>query len=101
MTVYHQVGRKHVCRSGCIKKESELVPRKYILQVVSWVLVSGLMSYARMWVYGWARRGGARGMRACGAATQVGSAIGSLVFFFIVNIAQAFRQPDACPTPAH
>ncbi|CAH2107904.1 unnamed protein product [Euphydryas editha] len=71
------------------------------LVVASWVLVSGLVSYARMWVYGWARRGGARGMRACGAATQVGSAVGSLVFFFIVNFTQVFRQHDYCPAPAH
>ncbi|XP_046962173.1 solute carrier family 52, riboflavin transporter, member 3-B isoform X1 [Vanessa cardui] len=69
-----------------------------VLVVLSWVAVSGLVSYARMWVYGWARRGGAGGMRACGAATQVGSALGSLAFFFIVNYGNVFTQPDACPT---
>ncbi|KAL0830959.1 hypothetical protein ABMA28_001853 [Loxostege sticticalis] len=67
------------------------------LVIISWVVVMGVVSYARMWVYGWARRGGARGMRACGAVTQAGSAAGSITLFFIVNYTGAFTQPDACP----
>lgn len=68
-----------------------------LLVVASWVLVSGAVSYARMWVYGWARGGGARGMRACGAVTQLGSALGSALLFLLVNYTQMFTQPDACP----
>ncbi|XP_075974129.1 ionotropic receptor 75a-like [Anticarsia gemmatalis] len=67
------------------------------LVVISWVLVSGVVSYARMWVYGWARRGGARGMRACGAVTQLGSMLGSIVTFCLVNYTRLFVQPDVCP----
>lgn len=66
------------------------------LVVASWVVVSGFVSYARMWVYGWARGGGARGMRACGAATQLGSAAGSALLFLLVNYSALFTQPDAC-----
>ncbi|KAJ0175379.1 hypothetical protein K1T71_008538 [Dendrolimus kikuchii] len=69
------------------------------LVVVAWVMVSGMVSYARMWVYGWARRGGARGMRACGAVTQLGSALGSLLLFVLVNFALVFTEPDRCPAP--
>ncbi|CAG9578071.1 unnamed protein product [Danaus chrysippus] len=68
-----------------------------VLVVSSWVLVCGVMSYGRMWVYGWARRGGATGMRACGAATQLGSALGSLALFVLVNYTPLFTQPDLCP----
>lgn len=60
-----------------------------------WVM--GVLSYARMWVYGWAREGGARGMRAVGAVGQAGSALGSVALFLIVNYTAAFTQPDACP----
>lgn len=68
-----------------------------LLVVASWVLVSGAVSYARMWVYGWARGGGVRSMRACGAVTQLGSALGSALLFLLVNYTQMFTQPDACP----
>ncbi|CAK1601442.1 unnamed protein product [Parnassius mnemosyne] len=68
-----------------------------LLIVVSWVVTSAGVSYARMWVYGWARRGGARGMRLCGAVTQAGSATGSLLLFLLVNYTRLFTQPAACP----
>ncbi|OWR49242.1 riboflavin transporter 2-A like protein [Danaus plexippus plexippus] len=68
-----------------------------VLVVLSWVLVCGVLSYGRMWVYGWARRGGATGMRACGAATQLGSAVGSLALFVLVNYSSLFTQPELCP----
>ncbi|CAH2075855.1 unnamed protein product, partial [Iphiclides podalirius] len=67
------------------------------LVVAAWVACSACVSYARMWVYGWARRGGARGMRLCGAATQAGSALGSLLLYLLVNHTRLFTQPDACP----
>ncbi|XP_059049619.1 ionotropic receptor 75a-like [Achroia grisella] len=68
------------------------------LVVLSWVCVLAIVSYARMWVYGWARAGGARGMRACGVSTQIGSALGSLLLFSLVNYTSLFTQPDVCPT---
>ncbi|XP_050561905.1 solute carrier family 52, riboflavin transporter, member 3-B isoform X2 [Spodoptera frugiperda] len=68
-----------------------------VLIVVAWVSSSGVISYARMWVYGWARGGGARGMRLCGALGQLGSVLGSASTYFIVNYTALFVQPDACP----
>ncbi|XP_049868524.1 solute carrier family 52, riboflavin transporter, member 3-A isoform X2 [Pectinophora gossypiella] len=68
-----------------------------IVIVLCWVWTVGAVSYARMWVYGWARSGGARGMRACGVATQLGSAAGSLLLFALVNYTGLFTQPDQCP----
>ncbi|XP_026733358.1 solute carrier family 52, riboflavin transporter, member 3-B isoform X3 [Trichoplusia ni] len=67
------------------------------LVVLAWVVASGVIAYARMWVYGWARQGGARGMRLCGAVGQLGSVLGSASTFFIVNYTGLFVQPDACP----
>lgn len=67
------------------------------VQVVAWVSSSGVISYARMWVYGWARGGGARGMRLCGALGQLGSVLGSASTYFIVNYTALIVQPDACP----
>ncbi|KAJ2942528.1 hypothetical protein O0L34_g1995 [Tuta absoluta] len=67
--------------------------------VISWIWVSGVVSYARMWVYGWARAGGARGMRAVGGATQLGSAAGSLLLYALVNYTSLFTQADVCAAP--
>ncbi|CAB3224065.1 unnamed protein product [Arctia plantaginis] len=67
-----------------------------ILIVLCWIQVSGVISYARMWAYGWARRGGAKGMRACGAVTQLGSMFGSIVTYFLVNYTNLFVQPKDC-----
>ncbi|XP_061730163.1 solute carrier family 52, riboflavin transporter, member 3 isoform X2 [Cydia pomonella] len=68
-----------------------------VLVILSWTVVSAAVSYARMWVYGWARRGGARGMRATGVATQAGSSAGSVLLYFVVNYTSVFTQPPACP----
>ncbi|CAH0714085.1 unnamed protein product, partial [Brenthis ino] len=70
-----------------------------VLVILAWVSVSALISYARMWVYSFARSGGARGMRACGTVTQLGSTLGSLSLFFIVNYTHLFTQPETCPLP--
>lgn len=69
------------------------------LVVCAWVATSGALSYARMWLYGWARGGGARGMRACGASTQLGSALGSGLLYYLVNHTLLFTQPAACAEP--
>ncbi|CAH2236513.1 jg7998 [Pararge aegeria aegeria] len=77
-------------------------PRRYICmfrgfsQVAAWVSVFGVLSYARMWVYEWARRGGTAGMRACGFVTQLGSALGSLALYFVVNYTDAFVEAPPC-----
>ncbi|RVE45315.1 hypothetical protein evm_010020 [Chilo suppressalis] len=74
-------------------------PGGEFLVVSSWVVVTGVVSYGRMWVYGWARRGGAGGMRATGGVTQAGSALGSLLMFALVTYTRLFTQPQACPDP--
>ncbi|XP_039751217.1 riboflavin transporter 2 isoform X2 [Pararge aegeria] len=66
------------------------------LIVAAWVSVFGVLSYARMWVYEWARRGGTAGMRACGFVTQLGSALGSLALYFVVNYTDAFVEAPPC-----
>ncbi|XP_052739629.1 solute carrier family 52, riboflavin transporter, member 3 isoform X2 [Bicyclus anynana] len=69
------------------------------LVVLAWVALYAALSYARMWVYGWARRGGAAGMRVCGAVNQAGSALGSLTLFLIVNFTDVFVQAPQCALP--
>ncbi|XP_013180471.1 PREDICTED: solute carrier family 52, riboflavin transporter, member 3 isoform X1 [Papilio xuthus] len=75
-------------------------PAGEVLIVVSWVWAAASVSYARLWVCAWARRGGAQGMRLCGAATQLGSALGSLLLFVLVTRTALFTQPAPCPTPS-
>ncbi|CAB3250862.1 unnamed protein product [Arctia plantaginis] len=71
-----------------------------VLIVLCWILVTGVISYTRMWVYGWARKGGAKGMRACGAVTQLGSLLGSVVMYCLVNFTNLFVQGSACSPPS-
>lgn len=75
-------------------------PAGVALVVISWVMVSALVSYSRMWVYGAAREGGTKAMRVCGVFVQVGSALGSLLFFLLVNYTQLFTQSQPCPSLA-
>ncbi|XP_013196919.2 solute carrier family 52, riboflavin transporter, member 3-B isoform X2 [Amyelois transitella] len=70
-----------------------------VLVVLCWVMVTALFSYARMWTLERGRRGGARGMRACGVASQVGSAGGSLTMFLLISYTNLFRQAPVCPRP--
>lgn len=60
------------------------------------MVVSAVVSYARMWVYAWARAGGVRGMRAVGVVTQIGSSVGSLLLFLLVNFTGIFTQYNVC-----
>ncbi|GBP80173.1 Riboflavin transporter 2 [Eumeta japonica] len=69
------------------------------LVIVAWVALLALISYGRIWVYTVCRDGGGRAMRACGAFTQVGSAVGSLLMYYLVNYTAIFTDAPACPAP--
>ncbi|KPI96908.1 Riboflavin transporter 2-A [Papilio xuthus] len=72
------------------------------LIVSSWLAGAAALAYARLWVALRARRGGARAMRACGAFGQLGSILGTLTMFLLVNFTRLFTQaPTAACPPAH
>lgn len=74
------------------------------MKVSSWLVAAAAVAYARLWVAVRARRGGARAMRACGALGQLGSILGTLTMFLLVNFTGLFTQapPASCPgSPAH
>lgn len=60
-----------------------------VTTVLSWVLTGAVFSYAKVCIAGLCRELGA--LFYCGAATQLGSALGALVAFLLVNEAQVFQ----------
>ncbi|XP_053613137.1 solute carrier family 52, riboflavin transporter, member 3-like isoform X2 [Plodia interpunctella] len=72
-------------------------PSGEVLVVLCWVVVTAILSYARMWTLERGRRGGARGMRGCGVASQLGSAGGSLAMFLLISNTSIFVQAPVCP----
>ncbi|XP_013196913.2 solute carrier family 52, riboflavin transporter, member 3 [Amyelois transitella] len=71
------------------------------LVVVSWVALTAVISYSRMWTLSLGRRGGVAVMRSLGAFGQLGSVIASLTMYAIVNYTNTFIEPPVCPTPSN
>ncbi|XP_053612746.1 riboflavin transporter 2-like [Plodia interpunctella] len=67
------------------------------LVVMSWVILTAVISYSRMWTLSLGRHGGVGVMRSLGAFCQLGSLVGSLTLFAIVNYTDTFIQAPACP----
>ena len=55
-------------------------------------MYGGLFSYVKVSIAGVCRQRGGSAPFWFGAWTQIGSAVGSLVFFFLVNNADVFQQ---------
>lgn len=67
-----------------------------VLVVLAWILFSGLVSHTKaslgtiFWMKGrWA-------LFWCGAVTQVGSAVGAIIMFLLVNVYSLFHSYDPC-----
>jgi len=67
-----------------------------VLLVLGWILLVGSFTYVKVSIANVLRAEGKRGLFWCGAITQVGSAIGALVTFLIVNQTTVFRSYNAC-----
>ncbi|XP_049830907.1 solute carrier family 52, riboflavin transporter, member 3-A-like isoform X1 [Schistocerca gregaria] len=66
------------------------------LVVISWVIFTGAISYMKLAIASIFRTEGGRSLFWCGAAQQMGSAVASVVTFFLVNYAGIFHSYSPC-----
>ncbi|XP_036434642.1 solute carrier family 52, riboflavin transporter, member 3-A [Colossoma macropomum] len=66
--------------------------------VLSWVFFTGLLSYVKVMVGVILRDQSHNALVWCGAAVQLGSLVGSLIMFPLVNIYHLFQSGDICNT---
>ncbi|XP_076449296.1 riboflavin transporter 2-like [Babylonia areolata] len=64
--------------------------------VTAWVLVVFFLTYTKISIAAILREEGRRALLWCGAFTQIGSLVGALVTFVVVNIYGVFQQADMC-----
>ena len=55
-------------------------------------MYGGLFSYAKISIAGWCRLRSDSALFWCGALTQIGSAIGSILPYLLVNVFEVFQQ---------
>ncbi|KAH3859310.1 solute carrier family 52, riboflavin transporter, member 3-B-like [Dreissena polymorpha] len=66
------------------------------LIVIATVLVSGLMSFSKVSIASVLRSRGRRALLWCGIVTQIGSALGAILMFIIVNVLKLFHSKYPC-----
>ncbi|XP_028904570.1 solute carrier family 52, riboflavin transporter, member 3 [Ornithorhynchus anatinus] len=67
-----------------------------VVIVASWVLFVGALSYVKVMTGAILRGHGHGALVWCGAVVQLGSALGALLMFPLVNVFGYFRQADLC-----
>uniref|UniRef100_A0A2M3ZM57 Riboflavin transporter n=1 Tax=Anopheles braziliensis TaxID=58242 RepID=A0A2M3ZM57_9DIPT len=67
-----------------------------VLVVACWTVLIGLVSYVRLAITTLLRREGGHTLVWVGVASQVGSLVGSLLSFWLVNYTDAFEQYYPC-----
>lgn len=67
-----------------------------LLQVISWTLVTGLMSYIRLKITTIFRYQGGKSLVWAGAWTQIGSFVGAILSFSAVNLTSIFQTYFPC-----
>lgn len=66
------------------------------LVVISWVAVTGLITYIKVSVASRFRLEEGRALFWCGAVQQIGSAVGAILFFFLINYTKLFTSYYPC-----
>uniref|UniRef100_H3D4K6 Riboflavin transporter n=1 Tax=Tetraodon nigroviridis TaxID=99883 RepID=H3D4K6_TETNG len=69
-----------------------------VIIVISWLLFTGTMAYVKVMVGVILRDRGHSALVWCGAASQMGSLVGSLTMFPLVSIYKLFKSGDFCNT---
>lgn len=64
--------------------------------MASWVLFSGCLSYVKVMLGVILRNRSRSALLWCGVAVQLGSLLGALVMFPLVNVWQLFSSADLC-----
>lgn len=67
-----------------------------LIVVLSWILVSGLIGFVKMGITTLFRPDPGRGLYYTGVATQIGSLIGAIVTFVLVNHTKTFSSYSPC-----
>ncbi|XP_077447345.1 solute carrier family 52, riboflavin transporter, member 2 [Stigmatopora argus] len=67
-----------------------------VLVVSSWILFTGLFSYLKVAIGTLLHEAGHAGLLWCGISIQVGSLVGALAMFPLVNVYQVFKQAKDC-----
>lgn len=65
-------------------------------QVASWVLFVGILSYVKVVIGMILRDEGHSALVWCGAVVQLGSMVGALTMFPVVNVYSFFQSGDSC-----
>lgn len=56
----------------------------------------GVISYVKMSIAALIRREGGKGLFWYGTVTQLGAAVGSVIMFYLINIAKMFTSFNPC-----
>lgn len=82
-----------------IRNQSKFEKRNnFLLQVMFWTLVSGLISYIKLSITSVIRFQGGKSLVWVGSVSQIGSAVGALITFFVINYTNIFVSHDPeCP----
>ncbi|XP_033754573.1 solute carrier family 52, riboflavin transporter, member 3-B-like [Pecten maximus] len=65
--------------------------------IIAWVTFTALISYSKVSIATFFRKEGKQALLWCGALTQVGSVIGALLTYLLVNVWTIFESAPACP----
>lgn len=68
----------------------------FLTQVMSWTLVTGLMSYIRLKITTIFRYQGGKSLVWAGSWTQIGSFVGAILSFAAVNFTSVFQSYNPC-----
>ncbi|XP_060081842.1 solute carrier family 52, riboflavin transporter, member 3-B-like [Ylistrum balloti] len=64
--------------------------------VLAWVLFTSLMTFSKVSIATLFRREGKKALFWCGAVTQMGSVVGAIVTYILVNVIMIFESAPAC-----
>nr|XP_057906493.1 solute carrier family 52, riboflavin transporter, member 3-A [Doryrhamphus excisus] len=95
-TVFGSYNMAMAAMSPCPLLQGSVVGEVLIL--LSWVFFTGTLSYVQVMVGIILRDHSHSALVWCGAASQMGSLVGSLVMFPLVNILKLFKSGDFCNT---
>lgn len=65
--------------------------------ITAWILFVSLMTFSKVSIATLFRKDGKRALLWCGAVTQVGSVLGAIVTYLLVNVFTIFQSAPACP----
>lgn len=71
------------------------------VQVLSWILFTGIFSYVKVVIGSLLHQAGHTGLLWCGISIQAGSLMGALTMFPLVNVYHAFASAQECMDNCH